>query len=54
MLDDQIGDLKQRIERAIASDETSATKADLLRSIPGIGPVSAAMLVGEITASTLT
>lgn len=43
MLDAQISDLEQRINRAISSEETSATKAHLLRSIPGIGPVSAAM-----------
>lgn len=43
MLDAQISDLEQRINHAISSEETSATKAHLLRSIPGIGPVSAAM-----------
>jgi transposase len=48
MLDAQISDLEQRIERAIASEETSATKAGLLRSIPGIGPVSTAMLIAEM------
>ncbi|MDX2482506.1 MAG: transposase, partial [Pseudodonghicola sp.] len=48
MLDAQISDLELRIERAIASEETSATKAGLLRSIPGIGPVSAAMLIAEM------
>ncbi|RJK93284.1 IS110 family transposase [Paracoccus aestuarii] len=48
MLDAQISELEQRIERALASEQTSATKAGLLRSIPGIGPVSAAMLVAEM------
>lgn len=33
---------------AIAWEETSATKAGLLRSIPGIGPVFAAMLIAEM------
>lgn len=44
MLDTQVGDLERRIERVIAQEEISAAKARLLRSIPGIGPVSAAML----------
>lgn len=48
MLDSQIGDLERRIESAIAQEETSADKARLLRSIPGIGPVSAAMLIAEM------
>lgn len=48
MLDAQISDLEQRIESAIAQQKTSATRAELLRSIPGIGPVSAAMLVAEM------
>jgi len=48
MLAAQISDLEQRINRAISSEETSATKAHLLRSIPGIGPVSAAMLIAEM------
>lgn len=48
MLDAQIGDLERRIESVIAQEERSATKAKLLRSIPGIGPVSAAMLIAEM------
>ena len=48
MLDTQIHDLERRIESAIAQEETSAVKASLLRSIPGIGPVSAAMLIAEM------
>jgi len=48
MLDTQIGDLERRIESVIAQEETSAAKARLLRSIPGIGPVSAAMLIAEM------
>lgn len=44
MLDAQVSELERRIESVIAQKETSAIKARLLRSIPGIGPVSAAML----------
>jgi transposase len=39
---------EQRSNRAISSEEMSATIAHLLRSIPGIGPVSAAMLIAEM------
>lgn len=48
LLDTQIADLERRIESAIAQDDSSVTKAKLLRSIPGIGPVSAAMLIAEM------
>lgn len=48
MLDTQVGDLERRIESVIAQEETAAEKARLLRSIPGIGPVSAAMLIAEM------
>ena len=48
MLDDQIAEIEQRIERVIARESGLATKARLLRSIPGIGPVSAAMLTAEM------
>ncbi len=48
MLDAQVGELERRIECVIAQEEISAAKARLLRSIPGIGPVSAAMLVAEM------
>ena len=48
MLDAQIDNLERRIESVIAQEERSATKAKLLRSIPGIGPVSAAMLIAEM------
>lgn len=48
VLDTQIHDIERRIENAIAQVETLATKANLLRSIPGIGPVSAAMLIAEL------
>ena len=43
-----ISELERRIESVIAQEETSAAKARLLRSIPGIGPVSAAMLIAEM------
>ena len=48
MLDAQVGDLERRIDSVIAQEETTAAKARLLRSIPGIGPVSAAMLIAEM------
>lgn len=48
LLDEQIKDLERRIESAIAQEDSSAVKARLLRSIPGIGPVSAAMLIAEM------
>ena len=48
MLETQIGDLERRIETVIAQEKTSAAEAKLLRSIPGIGPVSAAMLIAEL------
>ena len=48
MLDAQVGDLERRIESVIAQEDSSAAKARLLRSIPGIGPVSAAMLLAEM------
>lgn len=48
LLDTQIGDLERRIETVIAQDDSCAAKARLLRSIPGIGPVSAAMLIAEL------
>ena len=48
MLDAQVGDLERRIKSIIGQEETSAAKARLLLSIPGIGPVSAAMLIAEM------
>ena len=48
MLDAQVGDLEQRIKGAIGQEETSAAKARFQLSIPGIGPVSAAMLIAEM------
>ncbi len=48
VLDTQIDAIERRIENVIAQLELLATKATLLRSIPGIGPVSAAMLIAEL------
>lgn len=48
LLDPQILELESRIERVITQEKTLATKAVRLRSIPAIGPVSAAMLIAEM------
>ncbi|MEB8389309.1 IS110 family transposase [Rhodobacteraceae bacterium KMM 6894] len=48
VLDIQIDAVERRIEKIIAQVETLAVRANLLRSIPGIGPVSAAMLIAEL------
>ena len=48
MPDAQIGDLERRIKSIIGQEETSAAKVMILMSIPGIGPVSAAMLIAEM------
>ena len=48
VLDTQIDQIERRIENVIAQVEPLAAKANLLRSIPGIGPVSAAMLIAEL------
>ncbi|WP_243700134.1 transposase [Paracoccus versutus] len=48
MLDTQIRNLERRIDSVIAQEEASAVKARLLLSIPGIGPVSAAMPIAEL------
>ncbi|MFX0543330.1 transposase [Roseovarius sp. S4756] len=48
MLDEQIAVLERRIENVIGQTEPLAARANLLRSIPGIGPVSAAMLIAEL------
>jgi transposase len=46
--DTRIGDIESRIESVIAQEKTTAVKANLLRSIPGIAPVLAAMLIAEM------
>ena len=48
MLETQIRELEQRITGILAQESTLAAKAELLRSIPGIGPVSVAMLLAEM------
>jgi transposase len=48
MLEAQMHDLEQRIAGILSQEKTLAAKAELLRSIPGIGPVSAAMLLAQM------
>jgi transposase len=48
VLDTQIDHIERRIENVIAQVEALTAKAKLLQSIPGIGPVSAAMLIAEL------
>lgn len=48
VLDAQISVIERRNENVIAQTEPLAAKANLLRSIPGIGPVSAVMLIAEL------
>lgn len=44
----QLADLEREVERTIAADPATAAKATALRSIPGIGPVVAATLLGAL------
>ncbi len=48
LLDRQIAGLEVRIEQTLASDDELAGTADILRSIPGIGPVASTMLIAEM------
>lgn len=48
MLEAQIRELEQRTAGILAQENALAAKAKLLRSIPGIGPVCAAMLLSEM------
>ena len=48
LLDRQIAELEARIERLIATDDDLAKTAEILRSVPGIGPVASTMLIAEI------
>ena len=48
LLDRQIAGLEVRIEQVIAIDESLATTANILRSVPGIGPVASTMLIAEM------
>jgi transposase len=47
-LDSQVEKLDQRIEQAIAGDDGLRAKRDLLRSVPGIGPVAATTLITQL------
>lgn len=48
LLDRQIGDLEAQIEQVIAADETLTETSEILRSVPGIGPVASTMLIAEM------
>lgn len=48
LLDRQIARLEAQIARIIAADENLTTTADILRSVPGIGPVASTMLIAEL------
>lgn len=48
LLDRQIAALEARIEQTMASDVELAATAAILRSVPGIGPVTSAMLIAEM------
>ncbi|MFN3276656.1 MAG: IS110 family transposase, partial [Paracoccus sp. (in: a-proteobacteria)] len=48
LLDRQIAELEARIEHTIAADAELATTADILRSVPGIGPVASTMMIAEM------
>ena len=48
LLEAQIRQLEQRITGILAQESTIVAKAELLCSIFGIGPVSAAMLLAEM------
>lgn len=48
LLDHQVAELEMQIEQVIAADERLNTTADILRSVPGIGPVASTMLIAEM------
>lgn len=48
LLNRQIAKLEAQIEQVITTDEGLATTADILRSVPGIGPVASTMLIAEM------
>ena len=48
LLDRQIAELEARIEQSIVSDDELASTAEILRSVPGIGPVASTMLIAEM------
>lgn len=47
-LDSLIKALEDKIETAISNDDLLAETADILRSLPGIGPVASTMLIAEM------
>jgi len=48
MLDRQIAGLEAQIKQTIANDQSLANTADILRSVPGIGPVASTLLIAEM------
>ena len=48
LLDSQIAGLEAQIEDIIAADASLAMTADILRSVPGIGPVASTLLIAEM------
>lgn len=48
LLDRQIAEIEAQIEQAITSDDEMLQTAQILRSVPGIGPVTTAMLIAEM------
>ena len=48
LLDRQIAEIEAEIEQTIISDDEMLQTAEILRSVPGIGPVTTAMLIAEM------
>lgn len=48
LLDRQIAELEARIEQSVVSDDELAFTAEILRSVPGTGPVASTMLIAEM------
>ena len=48
LIDCQIAELESQIETLIAADVELSQIADILRSVPGIGPVASTMLIAEM------
>lgn len=48
LLDAQVTDLESQIEGLIAADAALAETVQILRSVPGIGPVASTMLIAEM------